>query len=61
MWSLLERWARPWVIVMLIGIAALAAVPVLPVARGAGEVALGSDALLASTAPDADLGFSMGN
>jgi hypothetical protein len=61
LWTLLERWGRPWVIAMLIGIAVAAAVPVLPAVRGTGEMSLGSDALLASTAPDADLGFSIGN
>ena len=61
LWTLLERWARPWVIATLIGIAVAATVPVLPAMRGTGEMALGSDALLASTALDADLGYSMGN
>lgn len=64
LWEMLERWARPWVIVALIGIAVAASMPVLPVAGarlGGGEMAVGADALLTASAPDADLGFSIGN
>lgn len=61
LWVMLERWARPWVVVALIGIAIAASVPVLPTGGAAGEMSLGSDALLASVAPDVDLGYSIGN
>jgi hypothetical protein len=64
LWEMLERWARPWVIVALIGIAVAASMPVLPAAgarSGGGEMAVGADALLTASAPDADLGFSIGN
>lgn len=61
LWGLLERWAQPWVIAMLIGIAVAASARVLPSARGPAEIAVGSDALLTSSAPDVALGFSIGN
>lgn len=61
LWGLLERWARPWVVAALIAVAIAASLAVLPSAPGSGEIAVGSDALLTSSAPDVALGFSIGN
>ena len=61
LWEMLERWARPWVLVTLIGIAIAASARVLPTTGSTADVAVGADAILTSSAPDVALGFSIGN
>lgn len=61
-WAWLERWARPWVVALLVVLSVAIAIPALPsVGSRSQQADSGVDALVSSTTPDVVLAAASGN